>query len=150
MRSVVAFGVVLSAIVALVTRESWDTRLDPTAVKAACRAFRDAARVERRAGRGFEDAAAASRRGGWDQTLALVGEDPSWRVAERERWSRLSAELMAASRKRSDTTDLAQNAARALSEMRAEAVRREDDASRAALDRCKGAVDRYAKVLRAS
>ena len=74
----------------------------------------------------------------------MIGEDLS-RVAERDRWGRLSAELIAAFRKRTYATDLALGAASDLSEMLAEAVYLKDDASVIALDKCRGDVDRYAQ-----
>lgn len=147
MRRVVAFVVILSAIAPLAAWGPSDKKLDPAAVKAMCQASEDAVRAERRAERDFEDAAAASQRGGWDQSLVMVGERPSWHVAERERWRRLSTELIAASRERTYTTDLALGAASDLSEMRAEAVHLKDDASIIALDKCRGDVDRYAKAF---
>jgi len=148
-RSVVAFVVILSATAPLAAWGPWDKKLDPAAVKAMCQASEDAVRAERRAERDFEDAAAASQRGGWDQSLAMIGERSSWRVAERERWRRLSAELIAASRKRTDTTDLTLGAASDLSEMRADAVHLKDDASIIAIDKCRGDVDRYSKAFEA-
>ena len=147
-RRVVAFVVILSAMASLATWGPWDKKLDPAAVRAMCQASEDAVRAGRRAERAFEDAAAASQRGGWDQSLTMVGERPSWRVGERERWRRLSAELIAASRKRTDTTDLVLGAASNLSEMRAEAVHLKDDASIIALDECGGGVDRLLEEVR--
>lgn len=135
-RSVVVFVAILSAMAPLAACGPWDEKLDPAAVKAMCRASEDAARAERRAERDFEDAAAASQRGGWDQSLAMVGEHPAWRVAERERWRRLSAELIAASRERTHKTDLALDAATDLSKMRAAALHLKDDASIIFLDEC--------------
>jgi hypothetical protein len=140
-RRVVAFVAILSASAPLATWGPWDKKLDPAAVKAMCQASEDAVRAERRAERDFEDAAAASKRGGCDQSLAMVAERPSWR----EHWRRLSAELIDASRKRTETTDLALGAASDLSEMRAEAVHLKDDVSIIALDKCRADVDRYSK-----
>jgi hypothetical protein len=127
----------------------WDERLSPSAVKAMCQASRDAVRAERHAERDFEDAAAARHRGSWDQSLpmAIAGELPSWRDAERERWGRSSAELIAASRARTVATDLALDAASDLSEMLAEAVYLKDDASVVALDKCRGDIDRESKAF---
>jgi hypothetical protein len=146
-RSVVGFVVILSAIAPLAAWGPRDKNLDPAAVKAMCQASEDAVSAERSAERDFEDVAAARRLSGWDQRLAMVGE-PSWRVAERERSRQLSAELIAASRKRMYTTDLALGAASELSRMRAEAVHLKDDASIIALDKCSGDVDhRYSKAF---
>jgi hypothetical protein len=145
-RSVVAFVGILSVIVPLATWAGRDKKLDPAAVRAMCHASADASRAARRATRDFDDARAASQRGGWDQSLTRVYEDPSWRVAERARWGRLSAELIATSRKQTEAADLALSTASDLSEMLAEAVGRKDDASIGTLDRCRGDVDRYAKA----
>ena len=145
-RSVVAFVGILSVIVPLATWAGRDKRLDPVAVRAMCHAFADASRAERRAARDFDAATAASQRGGWDQSLSRVAEDPRWRVAERARWGRLSAELIATSRKQTEAAKLALSTASDLSEMLAEAVGRKDDASIGTLDRCRGDVDRYAKA----
>ena len=129
-RSAVAFVAILLAIVPLGAWARWDKKLDPAAVKAMCQASRDAGSVKRHAERDFEDAAAASARGGWDQSLTIVP------LAERERWRRLSAELMAASRKRADTNDMALAAGSDLSVMRAKAVHLKDDVSIIALEKC--------------
>jgi hypothetical protein len=136
----VGLVVILAAIVPLAVWGSRDWKLDPAAVKAMCGASEDAVARERRAGREFEEAAVASQPSGWDQGLTMVGERASWQIAERARWSRLSAELLAASRNQTYATDLALGAARDLSAMRAEAVRLKDDASIIALDACRGDV----------
>jgi hypothetical protein len=141
-RSVVACVVILSAIGLLAMRGPREKTLDPAAVKALCRASKDAGKATRRTERAFADAAAASRRGGWDQSPTMVGARSSWRVAERERWRRLSAELIAASRQRTYAANLVLGAASDLSELRAEAVHLKDDASIIALDKCRGDVDR--------
>ena len=147
MRNVVAFVVILSAIVPLAAWGRRDTKLDPAAVKAVCQASEDAVSAERRAERDFDDAAAVSQRDAWDQSLAIVSAGSSSRVAERESRLRLSAELIAAARKRTYTTDLALGAASELSAMRAQAVHLKDDISIIALDKCQGDADRYSKAF---
>jgi hypothetical protein len=138
-RSVVACVVILLATAPLAAWGPWDKTLDPAAVKAMCQASEDAVSAERRAERDFEGAAAASARGGWNQSLTMVP------VAERERRHRLSAALIAAARKRTETAALALDAASNLSEMRAAAVHLKDDVSIIALDECGGDANRYSK-----
>ena len=136
---------VLLAIAPLAACSTGDKKLDPAAVKAMCQASEDAVRADRRAERDFEDAAAASKEGGWDQSLVLVEERLPRRVAERERWRRLSAELLDASRKRADTAVVVLRTTRDISEMHTKALHLGDEGGISALDRCRADVDRYSK-----
>ncbi len=135
---------VLLAIASLATCSTRGKKLDPAAVSTMCQASEDAIRADRSAESEFEDAAAASKQGGWDQNLAVVGERLSRRV-ERARWRRLSAGLLDASRKRTDTAIVVLRTTRDISEMHSKAVRLGDEGSISALDRCGADADRYAK-----
>ena len=132
-----AFVAVLSASASLTSCGTGDKKLDPAAVKAMCQASEDAVRADRHATRAFEYATAASEQGGWDQGLAMVDGRRSWPATERERWRRLSAALFDASRKRADTTVVAQRATRDISAMYAKALYLDDQGSMSALDRCR-------------
>ena len=139
---VAAFVTVLSAIAPLTSCSTGDKKLDPAAVKAMCQASEDAMRADRRAERAFEYAAAASKQGGWDQGLAVVDGRRSWPATERERWRQLSAALLDASRKRTDTTVVALRATKDISAMYAKALYLDDQGSISALDRCRADADR--------
>jgi len=149
-RIVVALVVVLSAIASRPAWWPWDRKLDAAAVEAMCRASRDASGAEHRAGRDFQDALAASRRDGWSQSLPVVGERRASRVAERERWRRLSTELIAAARQRTFAAGASLGTAGGLADMRAEAVRLKDDAGITALDGCQRDADGRSRALDAS
>ncbi len=109
----------------------------PAAVDTTCDAARRAIRADRRAQRDFENAAAASERGGWFQSLPSGATEERAPQPEMEHRRRLSAELLAASLQKARTADVALDAARALSEMRARAVYPKDPGGISALDRCR-------------
>ncbi len=144
-RGVAAFVAVLLAIAPFAACSRGDEKLDPAAVKAMCRASADAVIADRRAERDFDDAATASKQGRWDQSLDFVGERVSSRVAERERWRRLSAELLEASRKRTDTAVVVLRATSDISAMHAQALHLGDEGSISALDACQADADRSSK-----
>jgi hypothetical protein len=146
-RRVAAVVAVLLAIAPLAACNTKDERLGPAAVKALCQASEDAVRADRRAERDFDAAAAASERGGWDQSLALVEARFTWRVADQERWRRLSAELLDAFHKKTDTHLVVLRTTRDISVMYTRALRLGDEGSISALDACRADMDRYSNEL---
>jgi hypothetical protein len=142
---VAAVVAVLLAIAPFAACSTGDEKLDPAAVQAMCRASADALRADHRAERDFDDAATASKQGRWDQSLDFVGEHASSRIADRDRWRRLSAELIDASRKRTDTAVVVLRTTKEISEMHTKAIHLGDGGSISALDGCRTDADRYSK-----